>query len=78
MPIRPCAGYETDNFIASKKLANLIKIRNQMHGNIEGITEIKSMQAETKMDAQTGRYAGAKSAQRLLGKPGESLLQAAP
>ena len=41
-----------------------------MHSHTRGTTEIKSMETEGKMDAWTERYAGAKSAGRLPGKPG--------
>ena len=41
-----------------------------MHGNTEGITEIKSMQTENKMNAWTKRCADAKSVQKLPGKLG--------
>ena len=68
--VGPYTGYQTDNFIASGRLANRLETRNQTHRNIEGTSKIKSMQTESKMDARAGRYAGAKSARRLLGEPG--------
>ena len=66
----PCTRYQTDNFLASKELANLIKIGNQMHGNTEDTTEIRSMQTESKMDARAGRYVDAKAAWKLPGESG--------
>ena len=66
----PIQTTKIGNFMASNKHSNPFEIQIQTHSSVEGITEIKCMQTECEMGGRTERYAGAKSARRLLGKPG--------
>ena len=56
---------QTANFIAGKRLADLLKIGNQMHGNTEGIFKIKMELISHRMDARTTRCGSPKSTKGL-------------